>query len=65
MARPGVADGGDGLQIWRVAANVLTKVVLVWGLGMLTRQACWELLHIASELAASCDSVRGGNLFTN
>jgi hypothetical protein len=25
MARPRVADGGDGLQIWRVAANVLNK----------------------------------------
>jgi hypothetical protein len=23
MARPQVADGGDGLQIWRVAANIL------------------------------------------
>jgi hypothetical protein len=23
MAHPRVADGGDGLQIWRVAANVL------------------------------------------
>jgi hypothetical protein len=25
MARPQVADGGDGLQIWRVAANILNK----------------------------------------
>jgi hypothetical protein len=25
MARPQVADGGDGLQIWRVAANTLNK----------------------------------------
>jgi hypothetical protein len=25
MARPRVADGGDGLQIWRVAANILIK----------------------------------------
>jgi hypothetical protein len=25
MARPPVADGGDGLQIWRVAANILNK----------------------------------------
>jgi hypothetical protein len=25
MARPQVADVGDGLQIWRVAANVLNK----------------------------------------
>jgi hypothetical protein len=25
MARPQVAVGGDGLQIWRVAANILNK----------------------------------------
>jgi hypothetical protein len=25
MARPKVADGGDGLQILRVAANILNK----------------------------------------
>jgi hypothetical protein len=25
MARPQVADGGGGLQIWRVAANILNK----------------------------------------
>jgi hypothetical protein len=25
MARPQVADGVDGLQIWRVAANILNK----------------------------------------
>jgi hypothetical protein len=25
MARPQVADGGDGLHIWRVAANILNK----------------------------------------
>jgi hypothetical protein len=25
MALPQVADGGDGLQIWRVAANLLNK----------------------------------------
>jgi hypothetical protein len=25
MARPQVADGGDGLQIWRAAANILDK----------------------------------------
>jgi hypothetical protein len=25
MARPHVADGGDGLQIWRVAVNILNK----------------------------------------
>jgi hypothetical protein len=25
MARPQVADGGDGLQMWRVSANILNK----------------------------------------
>jgi hypothetical protein len=25
MARPQVADGGDGLQIWWVAANILNE----------------------------------------
>jgi hypothetical protein len=25
MARPQVADGGDGLQLWRVVANILNK----------------------------------------
>jgi hypothetical protein len=25
MARPQVADGGKGLQIWRVAANIVNK----------------------------------------
>jgi hypothetical protein len=25
MARPKVVDGGNGLQIWRVAANILNK----------------------------------------
>jgi hypothetical protein len=25
MARPQAADGGDSLQIWRVAANILNK----------------------------------------
>jgi hypothetical protein len=25
MARPQVSNGGDGLQIWRVAANILNK----------------------------------------
>jgi hypothetical protein len=26
MARPQVADGGNGLQVWRVAANILIKL---------------------------------------
>jgi hypothetical protein len=42
MARPQVADGGDGLQIWKVAANILNKKSRTadkgwsssWGLGV-------------------------------
>jgi hypothetical protein len=26
MARPQVADGGDGLQVWRAAVNILNKL---------------------------------------
>jgi hypothetical protein len=41
MARPRVADGGDGLQIWRVAASILNKqswrptrvIFQLWSLG--------------------------------
>jgi hypothetical protein len=39
MARPRVSDRGDGLQIWRVAANILNKQTAdsgglpAWGLG--------------------------------
>jgi hypothetical protein len=41
VARPQVVDGGDGLQIWRVAANVLNMSSgqptgggpLAWGFG--------------------------------
>jgi hypothetical protein len=42
MARPQVADGGNGLRIWRVAANILNSSrgqptrggPPAWGLGM-------------------------------
>jgi hypothetical protein len=41
MARPQVADGGDGVHIWRVAANILKNSrrqptggdLAAWGLG--------------------------------
>jgi hypothetical protein len=41
MAHPQIADGGDGLHIWRVAANILNKQSWTadtggppaWGLG--------------------------------
>jgi hypothetical protein len=38
MARPQAADGGDSLQVWTVAANILNKqsqtADLAWGLGV-------------------------------
>jgi hypothetical protein len=37
MARPQVADGGDGLQIWRVAANILNKQSRTAGRGWSSR----------------------------
>jgi len=60
---PWVADGGDGLQVWRVAASVLNKQsqtiargVPSWGLGeRLTASHCkkpsrYEVLHRILEL---------------
>jgi hypothetical protein len=69
MAHPQVADGGDSLQIWRVAANVqinscgqLTRgSPPVWGLckGLTTanhkKSAFYEMLHRASEVADFCE----------
>jgi hypothetical protein len=60
--RPQVADGGDGLQIWRTAANVSYKQSRTadkgWspglgvGRGAKTRKKsfCYEMLHRASDL---------------
>jgi hypothetical protein len=58
MARPQVADGGDGLQIWRAAQNILNKKsrtadkgwyfslrVGVWG----KIQGCYEMSQKASD----------------
>jgi len=64
MAHLRVADGGDGLQIRRVTANVLDKQLRtadkVWssslgvGRGARTshrkKAACYEMLHKISEL---------------
>jgi hypothetical protein len=57
-----VAHGGDGLHVWRVAANTLNKqwrtadkgVSPVWGLGKgLTthrkKTTCYEMSHRASD----------------
>jgi hypothetical protein len=60
MTRPQVADGGDGLQIWRVAANILNKQSrtannwwssnLGLGEGITPRRKRNEMLHTASHL---------------
>jgi hypothetical protein len=64
MARPQVVDGGDGLQIWMVAANILHKQSRIadreWffslgvGRGLTTpphkKSACYEILHGTSEM---------------
>jgi hypothetical protein len=63
MERPQVADRGDGLQIWRVAANILNKQSRTaergwpaWGLGgglatpTLKRYICCEVCTRASEM---------------
>jgi hypothetical protein len=64
MARPQVADGEDGLQIWRVAANILNKqsrtadkgwyFCLLSGVVLRTlnrkKKACYESTQEASGL---------------
>jgi hypothetical protein len=63
-SRPRVADGGDGLQIWKVAGYILNKqlrtAVKGWSSNLrlddwLTtphrkKKACYEMLHSASDL---------------
>jgi hypothetical protein len=41
MARPQVAAGGDGLQIWSVAANILTKQSQRADKGWSSSLGCW------------------------
>jgi hypothetical protein len=58
MARPRVADGSDGLQQWRLAADILNKQGWSFGLGLgvglttphLKKQVRYEKLHKASDL---------------
>jgi hypothetical protein len=68
-SRPRVADRGEGIQIWRVAANILNKQSRtadnVWSFVLEVSRgtkshhsretACYEMLHRASELVGSCD----------
>jgi hypothetical protein len=52
MAHPQVLDGGDGLQIWRVAANILNKQPLTrdgppaWGLGVGLTTPCHKKIRL-------------------
>jgi hypothetical protein len=66
MAHPQVADGGDGIQIWRVAADIVNKQSRqptrcdrqAWGLdkGLKTSSlSCYEMLQRVSDLAGSCE----------
>jgi hypothetical protein len=59
MARPKVADGGDALQVWREAANILNKQSRTadkgWtstlGVGLTTpHRKKYENVHKASDL---------------
>jgi hypothetical protein len=57
-ARPQVADGGDALQVWRVAANILNKLSQTvdneWSSSFrVGRGANNEVLQMASDLMAS------------
>jgi hypothetical protein len=51
MAHSRVADRGDGLQIWRVAANILNKQSQTAGSGWssIKLNICYETLRTASE----------------
>jgi hypothetical protein len=57
MARPQVANGGDGLQAWRVAANILNKQSRTAGRG---GPSAWRLgvglttPHLKNKLATKC-----------
>jgi hypothetical protein len=43
MARPQVADGGDALQVWRVAANILNKQSRTPDKGWSSSSGVWPL----------------------
>jgi hypothetical protein len=64
MARPQIADGGDGLQIWRVAANISKQSRTAdtgWSFSLEVEcgtnnssrktQPCCEIVNRASDLA--------------
>jgi hypothetical protein len=48
MARPQVSDGGDALQIWRVAANILNKQSQAAEKGRSSSLGVWRGANISS-----------------
>jgi hypothetical protein len=54
MALPQVADGGDGLQIWKVAANILNKQSLTadkgWSSNLEVGREASQLLTVKQKL---------------
>jgi hypothetical protein len=54
MARPQVADRGDGLQIWRVAANIMNNLLLTadegWSYSLGIRRGA-ESLHRKKKIS--------------
>jgi hypothetical protein len=73
MVRPQVANGGEGLQIWRVAANILNNELRTagkgWpsslrvGRGLTTphhkKETRYEMLQRASELGGCFGMTKG------
>jgi len=41
MVRTWVADGGDGLQMWRITANILNKQSRTADKGVIFQLGCW------------------------
>jgi hypothetical protein len=51
-SRPGVADGGDGLQIWMVAANISNKQWRTAGNGWSSALEVGERRHFVRKCYA-------------
>jgi hypothetical protein len=80
MACPTTSDGGESLQIWRVAANILNKqsqtADMGWSSSMAgvcggnisiikkTKQVCYEMLHRASDLDGFFGMTKAKNIWT-
>jgi hypothetical protein len=69
MAYPQITDGGNGLLIWRVAANILNKQPIKdgpfdWGIGIRPithhhkNDLCCKHFSEASNLDGSCEIIQ-------